>query len=198
MLLLYFFLEENQYLGGFVHKNLKFNKRPALLQGVSKVCGSSVIFSPSWRNRNRRNRTFGLVNSCDALPLSYIPLGWHLRIAPTAAIVPFCQLPLRKERKNENFEGSSKAALLLCWSEQKDSNPRHTGWKPAALPAELCSEVHQAAHLAWWIFSFWRITVHGNPQSKPPPRWAFGFHYIKSRYFRYMRYIFAYIGNIVI
>ena len=24
---------------------------------------------------------------------------------------------------------------------------------------------------------------------KPPTRWAFGFHYIKSRYFRYMRYI---------
>ena len=116
MLLLYFFLEENQYLGGFVHKNLKFNKRPALLQGVSKVCGSSVIFSPSRRNQNARTCTGGLSYSekrSVAMALEDHSHGGHRTVANYFY-----------EGKNENFQGSSKAAL----------------------PAELCSEVHQVAH----------------------------------------------------
>ena len=96
-------------------------------------------------------------------------------------------LPITISNKEKWKPWRISARSNSCWSEQKDSNLRHTGYKPAALPAELCSEVHQAAHLAWWIFSFWRITVHGNPQSKPPPRWAFGFIFILHRPLRQKR-----------
>ena len=137
------------------------------------------LSSPSRRNQNARTCTSGL--SCSekrsvAMALEDCSHGGHRAVLP---------ITISNKEKWKPWRISARGNS--CWSEQKDSNIRHTGLYPVALPTELCSEVHQAAHLAWWIFSFWRITVHGNPQSKPPPRWAFGFHYIVKRTYRTKR-----------
>lgn len=108
-----------------MYHNLFFNKKqfktPCISTGRFKnkiIMRDLGLSSPWWRNQNARTCTSGLLPSPI---LRNVPLRWHLRIAPTAAIVPFCQLQFRT-RKNEN-PGEFQQGVTLADRNRRTRTP---------------------------------------------------------------------------
>ena len=150
-------------------------KRPAFLQGVSKMYGSSVIFSPSRRNQNARTCTGGLFPSP---VLRNVPLRWHLRIAPTAAIVP---LPITfANTKGKMKTSRSPAKPLPCLADRNRRTRTFDTLDISQLLYQL-SYVPKSTRPRTWpdgylVFEESRFMAIRN--QTPPTLWAFGFIFI--------------------